>query len=66
VVNLAQRFAVKLEKYGREPEIAAGIDRRRQAALTIQGKVERIVGRTVDQILKTAGVIEGKPPCDMF
>lgn len=57
VVNLSQNFAAKLEKYGHEPEIATRIHRRRQAALTIQGKVERITGQTVDQILKTARII---------
>ncbi|BBO67740.1 molybdopterin-guanine dinucleotide biosynthesis protein MobA [Desulfosarcina alkanivorans] len=59
VVSLAQRFAAKLEKYGHQPEIAANIDRRRRAALAIQGKVERIAGKAVDQILKTARTGEG-------
>lgn len=66
VTNLAQRFAAKLERYGHEPKVAAKIDRRRRAALTIQGKVERIAGKTVDQILKAAKIVEGDPPCTML
>jgi HD superfamily phosphohydrolase YqeK len=64
VANLRQRFAANLEKYGHDPEAAANIDRRLQAALTIRDKVERIAGQPVDLILKTAGIAEGKPPCE--
>jgi putative nucleotidyltransferase with HDIG domain len=63
VANLRQRFAAKLEKFGHDPEAAADIDRRLQAALTIRDKVERIAGQPVDQILKTAGIAKGKPSC---
>lgn len=66
VVGLAQRFAAKLEKYGHKPEIAAHIDRRRRAALRIQGKVQRIAGKTVDQILNTSGFSRGEQPCEKF
>lgn len=64
VVDMARRFAAKLEEYGHEPKVAANIDRRLQTALTIQGKVERIAGRAVDQILKTAGIVERESPCE--
>jgi CTP:molybdopterin cytidylyltransferase MocA len=64
VADLRQRFAAKLEKVDHHPEVAANIDRRLRAALTILDKVERIAGQPVDQILKTAGIVKGKRPCE--
>jgi hypothetical protein len=52
VVDLAERFAAKRKKYGHDPATAQGIERRRQTALTIQAKVERLVGKTVARIVK--------------
>jgi molybdenum cofactor cytidylyltransferase len=66
IVHLAQRFAAKRAKYGHDPRICAKIDHRRSSALTIQDKVERIAGKTIDQILKTAGICYGEPPCERF
>ena len=56
VVRLQQRFQAKLRKYGRDPRAAADIDRRRRTAATIQYKIERISGMTIERILTDAGV----------
>jgi CTP:molybdopterin cytidylyltransferase MocA/HD superfamily phosphodiesterase len=51
VVALAERFDAKLAKYGQDPIAAKRIERRRQTALVIQSKIERITQRSISQIL---------------
>lgn len=58
-VNVEQRFARKLEKYGADPEVAARIVRRRESALRIKAEVERITGRDVDAIAASAALSDG-------
>jgi molybdenum cofactor cytidylyltransferase len=58
-VNVEQRFARKLEKYGGDPAVAARIMQRRESALRIQAEVERITGRDVDAITASAGLSDG-------
>ncbi len=58
-VDLAQRFARKMEKYGRPPSAGAHIARRRENALCIQTKVERITGLAIDAVLGACGPHEG-------
>jgi molybdenum cofactor cytidylyltransferase len=55
VADLEQRFARKMEKYGRDPEAAAAISRRRDTALCIRAKIEQKAGMTVEAILEAAG-----------
>jgi CTP:molybdopterin cytidylyltransferase MocA len=62
LVSLKQRFDAKLKKYGHDPTIAADIHRRRRAALSIQSKVEYLSGRTIGQLLDTAGVTDRRQP----
>ena len=62
LVSLKQQFDVKLKKYGHDPTVAESIYQRRRAALSIQCKVERMSGRTVGQLLNTAGVIDRRQP----
>jgi HD superfamily phosphodiesterase len=51
VVGLAERFDAKLAKYGHDPIAADKIERRRQAALAIQAKIERVIARSIDDIV---------------
>jgi CTP:molybdopterin cytidylyltransferase MocA/HD superfamily phosphodiesterase len=53
VVSLAERFDAKLKKYGHDPIVAEKIGCRRQAALTIQSKIERMAAATIDEILSS-------------
>lgn len=53
IVDLETRFTAKLQKYGRNPETARGIADRRQAALAIQAKIERMSGSSIDEILRS-------------
>ena len=53
IVRLGDRFGAKLRKYGHDPIIAEKIERRRQSAMTIQAKIERTAGVTIDQILSS-------------
>jgi CTP:molybdopterin cytidylyltransferase MocA len=62
LVSLKQRFDAKLKKYGHDPKVSEIILQRRRAALSIQCKVERMSGRTVGQLLNTAGVIDRRQP----
>jgi CTP:molybdopterin cytidylyltransferase MocA/HD superfamily phosphodiesterase len=55
VVSLAKRFDAKLNKYGHDPIVAEKIEQRRQAALTIQTKIERAAAATIDQIIVSKG-----------
>ena len=55
VVSLAKRFDAKLNKYGHDPIVAEKIKQRRQAALTIQTKIERAAAATIDQIIVSKG-----------
>jgi molybdenum cofactor cytidylyltransferase len=55
VVDLEQRFARKLEKYGHDPAAAAAITRRRDLARCIRDKVERMIGMAVESIIKALG-----------
>ncbi len=63
LVSLSQRFDAKLEKYSRDPNISARINQRRQAAFTIQNKVEQASGDTICQILKQSGIINRNQAC---
>jgi molybdenum cofactor cytidylyltransferase len=53
VVDLEQRFARKMEKYGQDPAAAAAIESRRDMARRIRDKVEEMTGSAVDTILAT-------------
>jgi molybdenum cofactor cytidylyltransferase len=55
-VNVEQRFARKLEKYGGDPAVASRIMQRRESARRIQAEVERITGRDVEAITASAGL----------
>ena len=57
VVNLTQRFDAKLRKFGHDSQVTAHIIRRKQAARMIQGKIERISGMTIDQLLEKAATL---------
>lgn len=59
VVDLEQRFARKMEKYGREPTAASAIARRRDTARCILDKVERMAGIDADAIGTTADPEQG-------
>ena len=52
LVTLTERFDAKHKKYGHDPVAAQRIEQRRQAALTIQAKLERLTGKSVEQIVK--------------
>jgi molybdenum cofactor cytidylyltransferase len=60
VVDLEERFARKLAKYGREPAAAAAIARRRDVARCIRDKVAGITGLSVDSILMNANLGDGE------
>jgi molybdenum cofactor cytidylyltransferase len=55
LVDLEQRFARKMEKYGKNPDAAAAIARRRDTARCIRAKVERMAGMDLEAILKAVG-----------
>lgn len=63
LVSLAQRFQAKRRKFGHDPQAAAAIERRRQTAMTIRDKLERIAGESVDRILEKAGIVSGSRSC---
>ena len=50
-VDLAQRFARKMEKYGKDPTTIARIVRRRENAMRIQTKVENITAFSMKTII---------------
>ena len=54
IVSLAERFDATHKKYGHDPIVAATIERRRQAALAIQAKIERATARSIGALV-TAG-----------
>ena len=51
LVDIDTRFSAKLKKYGKDPAVAANIQRRRQAALTIQSRIEALTGKTVGTLV---------------
>ena len=55
LVCLADRFDAKHKKYGHDPTVAEKIEQRRQAALTIQTKIERAAAVAIDDILSENG-----------
>jgi CTP:molybdopterin cytidylyltransferase MocA/HD superfamily phosphodiesterase len=57
LVDLATRFDAKLAQYGANPAAAARIARRRENALCVKAKVERLTGLPVHAIV--AGLAEG-------
>ena len=57
-MDLEQRFARKIDKYGRTPAAAAGIVRRRENARRIQAEVERITGFAIADIVGPAGSLK--------
>jgi len=57
LVDLATRFDAKLAQYGANPAAAARIARRRENALCVKAKVERLTGLPVHAIV--AGLTEG-------
>ncbi|MFH1985193.1 MAG: DVU_1551 family NTP transferase [Pseudomonadota bacterium] len=59
-VDLEQRFARKMEKYGRDPDAISGIERRRETARRILGTVENITGRSLDAILNAEDPAKGE------
>jgi molybdenum cofactor cytidylyltransferase len=59
-VDLEQRFARKIEKFGQDASVLEHIERRRENARRIQAKVERITGLAIDAITAGAGLIEGE------
>lgn len=50
--SIEAAFAGKLEKFGQDPVIRENILRRKESAVRIQAKVERITGLGLDRILK--------------
>ncbi len=52
LADLEERFSRKRAKYGKYPEAVAAIQRRRDAALRIKTKIEKLTGRSVMDILK--------------
>jgi CTP:molybdopterin cytidylyltransferase MocA len=52
LVSLEDRFARKLRQYGRNPAVADAIEYRRETALRIQSKIEKITGRSVSDMVK--------------
>lgn len=63
VVSLSQRFDAKLKKHGHDPKASEKISQRRRAAMNIQDKVEQTSGKTIQQILKNVGIINGRQLC---
>lgn len=51
LVDIDTRFSAKLAKYGHDPAVAANIQRRRQAALTIQSRIEALTGKTINVLV---------------
>ena len=50
LVNLEERFARKMVKYGQDPAAAAAIARRRENARRVRDKIENLTGRSVNAI----------------
>jgi molybdenum cofactor cytidylyltransferase len=51
LVDLEERFGRKMDKYGRDPDVAAAIARRRDNARRVQAKVETAAGRSLMTII---------------
>lgn len=49
--TMDQRFAAKLAKYGSDPAAARDIQRRRETAQAIKARMERRLGRSLDQLI---------------
>lgn len=58
-VDLDQRFARKMEKYGRDPAAISGIERRRETARRIRDAVVCITGRSLSEILAADDPVKG-------
>lgn len=58
-VDLEQRFARQIEKFGATPSVLAAILQRRENARHIQAKVERITDRSIGTITGPPGPLEG-------
>ncbi|HSM74155.1 MAG TPA: NTP transferase domain-containing protein [Desulfobacterales bacterium] len=64
VARLERRFAEKLKNLATDPAAAAAITRRRDTAVTIQHKVERACGDSLERILARAGIVGRGHTCD--
>jgi hypothetical protein len=60
-VDLEERFNRKIAKYGRDPEVAARIARRRDNARRVRAKVEAVTGRALKAIMEETGSYKEKP-----
>jgi putative nucleotidyltransferase with HDIG domain len=58
-VDLEQRFARQIEKFGARPSVLAAILQRRENARHIQAKVERITDRPIHTITGPPGPLKG-------
>jgi CTP:molybdopterin cytidylyltransferase MocA len=63
VMNLTTRFDIKLGKFDRDPTAFEMIDRRRQAAMTIQAKVEQTTNKKIRQLLQKIPMVNGNQKC---
>jgi molybdenum cofactor cytidylyltransferase len=59
IVNLEQRFARKMDKYGHDPAAAGAIENRREMARRIRDKVEGMTGIAIDTILAATKPVTG-------
>jgi molybdenum cofactor cytidylyltransferase len=59
IVDLEQRFARKMEKYGRDSAAAGAIENRRNMARCIRDKIEGITGTAIDTILAATKMVTG-------
>ncbi len=57
--TLEQRFGRKMRTYGRDPQAAMAIGRKKENAQCIQAKIERIVGRPLDALLEKSDRPDG-------
>lgn len=58
-VNLEQRFARQIEKFGATPSVLEAILQRRENARKIEAKVERITDQPIDTIAGPPGRLDG-------
>ena len=58
-VNLEERFACQIEKFGSAPSVLASILQRKENAKRIQEKVERITDQSIDTITGPPGQFDG-------
>jgi molybdenum cofactor cytidylyltransferase len=62
VADLEQRFARKMDKYGRDPATMAAIKSRRDDARRIREKVECVTGLDINAMIGTVGFQPGETP----